>query len=367
MNICLEGYLSSPPTMHPNRMLIPVNKMSFCDADIDAFNDIYKYCLAEEAAGRFKRFTLTPSGAFSTSYDVMRGAGPMWQCVYTRTLIEIVIRDHDARYYRFQIGQGNPNKRERDKPKLSGRQAFTIYCKCLKKHGVTITSLAIDNGKEVKATIPSPKIELLAPPDRTYYNAFHIDINSSFNAGMMAEYPELEPAIRYMYCRRTVDPTYKDVLNMTQGFMQSSLVGYRYAHISRAGYAWTNNKIESLSEKLEAEGFRILAYNTDGIWCQSYSDDIYHDADEGDDIGQWRADWIGCKVRFKSKGNYEVEGYKVKNGVKTYKYEPKLRGQTTYDAVKPRDQWVWGDIYKAEVKTHRWIEGKGIVVNDDLF
>lgn len=351
-----DKYNSSPPTMKPNRMLIPVNNFSFNDEGAAEFNEIYHYCLEKVKEGIFKDFVITKSGGFSQAFMNMRGRGPMWQLVVKKTFVEIIIRNLDCRYYRFQIGH-----KKADKDGLSGHQAFILYCSELEKCAVDLKSLAIENGEEVKQTIPSPKIDLVVAPDRTYNNAFHIDLNSAFNAGMMKAFPVLEPAIRNMYNKRSIDSKYKDVLNMTQGFMQSSMVGYRYAHISKSGYVWTNNKLEELTEKLVNAGFRVLAYNTDGIWCQSFTDDIYHDDEEGTDIGQWKADWVNCKVRFRSKGCYEIEGYKVKNDKLIYKYEPKFRGESSYERIKPREDWMWGDIYKGDVVEYKWVTDIGVV------
>lgn len=341
-------YKSSNPTMKPNRMLIPVNNFSFNDAGVEEFNTIYQYCLEHYKTGEFKDFVITQSGAISQAIGNIRGA--MWQLVVKKTVIEIVIRNFDARYYRFQIGH-----QKADKTNISGHQAFVTYQKELLKQGVDLNYLAINNGEEVKKTIPSPKIDLMAAPDRTYQNAFHIDLNSAFNAGMMKAFPVLEPAIRNMYNKRKINPEYKNVLNMTQGFMQSSMVGYRYAHISKAGYVWTNNKIDELTEKLKNAGFRVLAYNTDGIWCQSFDDTLYHDEDEGTDIGQWKIDHKNCKIRFKSKGCYEF--------IEDNKYTPVFRGESSYEKFKPRTEWEWGDIYNGDAIEFKWVEGIGVVKN----
>ena len=356
-----EQYKSANPTRKPNRILIPVTRFSFDDEGMYEFNEIYHYCLENTKNGNFKEFEIAPSGSIRTAIGTNRGA--RWQLVIGKTFVEIVIKNLDARYYKFQIG----NRKQSDGG-LYGRQAFTIYKNELLKTGVDLEELAIDpiEGEEIKATIPNPKIDLMVAADRTYENVFHIDLNSAFNAGMMKAFPVIEPAVRNMYNKRHLDEKFKDVLNMTQGFMQSSLVQFKYAHISKAGYVWTNNKIEELSLKLKQNGYRILAYNTDGIWCQSFTDEVYHDDEEGNDIGQWKIDWINCKVRFRSKGAYEVEGYKVKrNGEKLYTYKPILRGTSSYEKIKPRDEWEWGDIYKGSLNSYTFKEGIGVVKNAD--
>ena len=173
---------------------------------------------------------------------------------------------------------------------------------------------------------------------------------------MMQEFPILETTIRRLYAERKRKPTYKNVLNMTQGFMQSSMVGYKYSHISKAGYVWTKQQLDILTNALTAEGFRILAYNTDGIWYQSFSCDAYHDDNEGVDIGQWKTDHSDCKIRFKSRGCYEF----IENGI----YTPVFRGTSSYERTVPREQWQWGDIYSGSVVNYSWVTGRGIVEND---
>ena len=336
-------YKSSRPTMKPNKMLIPVNNFSFNDKDVEEFNEIYNYCLQNAREGKMRNFVITKSGGISIAIGNIRGA--MWMLTVKKTFIEIIIRNFDAYYYRFIIGH------QKDKTEVSGRQAWWKYKETVETHGVNLEELAIDNGFEVKQTIPSPRIELKVAEGRTYYNAHHLDINSAYNAGMMKAFPELEPAIREMYNKRKLNPEYKQVLNMTQGFMQSQMVGYKYAHISKAGYVYTLNKLDELTMKLLASGRRILSYNTDGIW---YQGDVYHDSEEGTDIGQWKNDQINCKIRFKSKGCYE---YETADGT----YKPVFRGESAYEKIVPKEQWQWGDIFKGDVVEYYFKEGKGVL------
>lgn len=336
-------YKSSNPTMKPNKMLIPVNNFGFNDKDVEEFNEIYNYCLKNAREGNMRNFIITKSGGISTAIGNVRGA--MWTLTVKKTFIEIIIRNFDARYYRFIIGH------QKDRTEVSGRQAWWKYKETVEAHGVNLEELAIDNGLEVKQTIPSPRIELKVAENRTYYNAHHLDINSAYNAGMMQAFPVLEPAIREMYNKRKLNPEYKQVLNMTQGFMQSKMVGYKYAHISKAGYVYTLNKLDELTFKLLASGRRILSYNTDGIW---YQGDIYHDLSEGTDIGQWKNDQVNCKIRFKSKGCYE---YETEDGT----YKPVFRGESAYEKIVPKEQWQWGDIFKGDVVEYYFKEGKGVL------
>ena len=339
-------YKSSPPTMKPNKMLIPVNNIGFTDEGVIEFNEIYKFCLQQEQAGLFRTFVVTKSQGISIARGNIRGA--MWLLTVKKTFIEILIRNLDARYYRFIIGYGKEKKQG-----LSGRQAFQIYKEELLKDKVDLNDLAIENGEEVKQTIPAPRIELEVAPERTYHNAHHIDLNSAYNAGMMEKFPVLETSVRRMYSFRKLNTDYKDVLNMTQGFMQSQLCGYKFSHISKAGYDYTLRRLDELTDKLTSSGRRILSYNTDGIW---YQGEIYHDEGEGLDIGQWKNDHKNCKIRYKSKGCYEF----IEDG----KYTPVFRGESSYEKIKPRSEWIWGDIFQGEVINYTFIEGTGVVKHD---
>lgn len=338
-----EKYASHPPTMKPNKLNIPVNNIGFNDEGMIEFNEIYHYCLEKEREGIFHEMLLTKSKGICQATGKLRGA--CWCITVKTSFIEILIRNVDARYYRFIVGYG----KEKSKG-LSGRRAFQLYCKELLKDGVDIETLAIKNGKEVKQTIPSPKIDCVVAYDRTFYNAHHIDLNSAFNAGMIDSFPQLATSVKRMYDKRKEHSYYKDVLNMTQGFMQSELVSYKYSHISKAGYEWTNRRINELSKKLEESGRRILGYNTDGIW---YQGDLYHDDDEGKAIGQWKHDYTDCKIRYKSKGCYEF----VDN---TGHYKPVFRGQSSLERVKARENWEWGDIFNGDFVTYRFTEGIGL-------
>lgn len=356
MEINWSKYKSSNPTMKPNKMLIPVNNFGFNDDDIKEFNDIYLYCLKMEKEEIFSRqFVITKSGGISIKQGNIKGC--MWLLTVTKSIAEILIRNIDARYYRFIIGF---KKNETNKESMWGRKAFFIYTNELKKDNFDINSLAIstEEGKAIKETIPSPKIDLLVPAERTYYNAHHIDLNSAFNAGMMKAYPQLEKTVRRMYNMRKEYTEYKNVLNMTQGVMQSSLTQYRFSHISKAGYVFTNEQIEIMSKKLQESGRRVLSYNTDGIW---YQGDLYEDDTFGSDIGQWKTDYKNCKIRYKSKGAYE---FIDENGV----YKPVVRGELSIERTNPRENWTWEDniLMENDIVTYTFVKGKGFIRNDTI-
>ena len=346
--IDLTVYKKHKPTLKPNLTHIPINRLGFNDDDVKKFNEVYQYCFNNK---NLNHLEMTKSGGICIKKGILRG--PAYHIRRTNTSVEIILRNEDGCYYRFLIGY------KKDKSGMNGRAAFSIYKETLEKFGVNLEDFAIENGKEVKMTSPSPKIDLVkAIPGRTYYNANHLDINSAFNAGMMKTFPQLEPAIRHMYNLRKQNGDYKNVLNMTQGFMQSEMVGWKYAHISKSGYVFTNNYIEQLTKKLNEQGLRVLSYNTDGIW---YDGGVYHDENEGTDIGQWKNDKLNVKVRFKSKGAYEYANLDGSN------YTPVVRGESTYEAIVKKEDWVWGDILKGTIKMFELVIGEGIKLVENEF
>lgn len=336
-----KQYKSAEPTLKPNWFLIPKTLLGFNDRDIKTFNDIYAFCVKNIP----NQFTVTVSGGISIAKGKIRGA--MWTLYKSNSRYEIVIRNLDARYYRFVIGYGKDNVTS----KMSGRKAFKIYTEELLKDGFDIRELAIADGYDIKKTIPQPKIKTFCKEgkDAIYTNAHHLDINSAYNAGMMEAFPQLEKTVRRLYEKRKENPDYKNVLNMTQGYMQSEHVYYAYSHVSKAGHTYTHNYIDDLTKKLEESGRTVLAWNTDGIW---YQGEIYHDEREGKDIGQWKNDHINCTIRFKSRGAYEF--------IENDKYYPVVRGCTTYERFIPREEWQWGDIFKGHLLNYIFVEGEGI-------
>lgn len=249
--------------------------------------------------------------------------------------------------------------------KISGRKAFQLFCKLCEEYGIDLESYAVtkEEGLKIKETIEKPLInvdedfEPFIGKDFLITNCHHIDIHNSYPAGLAESHEEFAPLINMLYERRKKDEKYKAVLNFTIGFMQSEWCQYKYAALSRDAIHVNNEKIKSLANKLKESGRDVILYNTDGIW---YSGDIYHDENEGPNLGQWHNDHVNCKLRIKSAGAYEY----IEDG----KYHPVMRGYTRLDTVKSRDEWEWGDIFSTDVLTFRITEQgilnyKGEIIN----
>lgn len=349
MELDFTNYKSLKPTMKPNLFDMPINHYTFTEEGCEGFNKIYMYCKDLESQGLLRKFKRTKSGGISIARPNIRGI--MWDYTLSKSRVELVLRHENAHYYRFMIGY----KKLEDELFISGNRSKYIWAQELEKDGVVLDDYAIENGEEIKAQIPKPKIEFLGCPGRIYNNAHHLDLNSSYASGIAREFPEFAPTLKTMYSLRKVKKEFKSVLTNAPGYFQSKYCNYKFSHICKAGHDYTHEMINMLTERMKAKGCRILAYNTDGIWYQS--ENIYHDELEGALLGQWKTDHTNCTIRFKSKGSYEF--------IENEQYTPVVRGYTNLDKIKPRDQWQWGDIFDATVLKYEFDEEKGVILQYD--
>lgn len=339
----LNGIPAAPLRVNINYRLIPAFAFPRDDIGAAEFNACLRY--AYKLPYSVKR---TPSGGVSTSFENLKIPG--YDVKATTTGIELVLIERFMR--RIQFRQVNRD----DERKYYGRESFIKFKEVLQRTGIDLNKYAIDNGAEVKTQIPAPHIKLLREEFADYtFTAHHIDIRSSHMAGMGKAYPFLMPAITELYLKRKIPEyatIYKHVLTHTWGFLQSRYAGYKWAHFSKAGIEYTNKTVESLVDRLRAANRMPILLNTDGIW---YTGDVYHGDGEGDNIGDWHNDHVNCTFRAKSKGAYEY----IEDG----RYYPVVRGSTNLDKVRPRSEWVWGDIYKKEATpiAYQWDEGLGLL------
>lgn len=118
--------------------------------------------------------------------------------------------------------------------------------------------------------------------------------------------------------------------------MQSEHINYSLANLSKIGINGCNRYIKELMFKLACNGNRILGVNTDGIW---YTGNIYHDENEGTELGQWKNDYTNCTWYAISDGCY----YFIHEG----KFNVRARGFYSYENYKDRDEWDKEDFFKA--------------------
>lgn len=330
-----------------NYLKIPVYAIGMTEEGMAEFNEIY----FELRQMELNTIVRTKSGGISIARKNFRP--PMWDVRQHTSFIEMtVLLAAGAWRIQFRVYE-----KIDDKKQVWGRTAFMEFTKVCRKFGIDINDYVIDNGEEVKKEIESPIIDLVVRPNRIYHNVHHLDLNSSHIAGMVKYHPYLAEPLTMIYEKRKENPIYKDILTHTWGYLQSKLHGAKWAHISRDGIKYTNERLRELTKKLEESGRTVLAHNTDGIW---YSGEVYHDENEGTKIGQWKNDYTNCPMwRAKSKGAYE---FLTSDG----EYKPVIRGRTRLDRIKPREEWSWGDIFQedATILVFYWSEEKGIYMED---
>lgn len=313
--------------------------------DIKLFNEIYVKFKQSELGPIIR----TPSGGISQNKRNRRGVWDYKVCNVGVTLTTII------EGYTFCVTISILGDTE--ETKMRGMTAFQKFMKKCLEQGIDLHDYEIENGEEVKLTIPSPKISMkfiMSKDDAGLENCHHLDFHNSYPAGLCNTHPEFRPIIEPIYETRKTNPENKAILNLTIGYMQSLMprVKARWAHLSKDAIVDNNNRIDELSKRLTASGRDVIGYNTDGIW---YQGEIYHGEGEGTKLGEWSNDHINCTFRSKSNGAYEY----IENGG----YHAVLRGRTNYDLIEPRDNWKWGDIYKDDlvVLKYKWDDATGVV------
>lgn len=345
-----------------NYIRIPVNILGFDDEGVNSFNEIVEYW--ESQYSQWNNIVRTPSGGICKKKGILRL--PAMDFIAEKAFVELTVLTADC-CARYQVSI-NANAVNEIGKKIGGSQAYKTFVSVCKKHNIELSDFAIENGFEVKKEIQSPMIKCMNPKFllQTWHNVHHIDLNSSYMSGIAKACPALEPAIQEIYSKRKepkYNKIYKAVLNCSYGFFQSKYCrikghGYALAHLSKAAREYNDQYILSLIEKLEATDHLVLMINTDGIW---YAGDIYHDENEGTELGQWKNDHINCQFRMKSNGAYEF----IEDGV----YSPVVRGSTRLDQILDRSEWKWGDILKydaAMVQTYHFDKASKRIIKSEV-
>lgn len=341
---------SAELTLKPNYIQLPVTTT----ASIDEFNEVYLYWKNKEDKGEINwGIPRTKSGGISIKnlrlprYEVKTDKN------LGAELIVLALDNDKPAFYRLQYRASAKDN------SISGRQAYQLFSKELAKDGINIEDYFIDNGEEVKKTIPKAKIQLLRDSykDIIFENANHIDIHNSYPSGMAEFIPEWRPAIERLYYGRKEHPENKAILNLTCGYFQSlkdNRIKAKLAHISRYAIARNNQKIDAMVEWLKANDRIPVLINTDGIWFIGAPTNLSSKL-----LGEFEEDHKNCTLRIKSSGAYEY----IEDG----KYHPVLRGRTKLDRIKPRDMWQWGDIYQEDAQPIMltFNKNKGIVEVED--
>lgn len=368
--VLAEKFPHSTEVYKFNYLNIPITWLTPTEENVELFNEVYAFCL--EQLGNGRKFTRTRSGGISISRENYSFYREMWDVQTTSSTIELTLKLSTGN---FRIKVSNVVKsditeydEDGNSIMIGGRTSFKVWAKVFDRFGIDIKDYASDAGEERRAEIEKP---MIYAPDvsvfgETIEGAHHLDVNSAFAAGIAEDFPELSEAIKWMYNRRNENKNYKSYLVAAIGYFQSRFCKFKYADLSKHARNNCNKYIRDLATKLENNGRKILLYNTDGIW---YSGEMYHDENEGHELGQWKNDHKNCKLRIKSHGAYEyIEKIINEEGVEVEKYKPVVRGRTILDRYLPREQWEWGDIYRGDaslVEKLCFVEGAGIITTKE--
>lgn len=325
-----EKYRHSPLNRRPNYRLIPTNIIPLGDEGKEEFNRIYQFIKSQIK----RKIVRSGSDAISTDHRMFFGQAYDLRKTGSSTFELCVI--HMRGMWRFQFRTPyaeDPN----NKPQLSGRNAYDILTKKAKELDIDLVKLAEEGPQHDTKEKVSPLICYAFGEDisdKVFTQVHHIDFHSSHPAGIVNVYPETKPLFEYFYNNRKENPENKCVMNYSWGCCLATFTPYPLWHMGMNALKDTNQRVLDMAARLMMAGRRPLAFNTDGIW---YEGEIYHGEGEGLGLGQWGNDHQNCVLRFKAPGAYEF----IEDGV----YHPVVRGRTRLDQIKPRNEWVWGDIY----------------------
>lgn len=338
----LSGYL------HINKKNVKPSYITKIIENAEQINELY-LTLYNSKLSKIQR---TPSGGIAKHN--IKHAACAWDIEEVRTekgvfkgvIITVIINGY---IFIFNCGMFTANNST-----LSGKKAFLQFKKACRDNNIDLDSYAIENGKEVKETIPSPKIKFNNKYKfKKIYHVNHIDINHAWSAGVIDKYPEFTPVMEQL---NTQD---KLLSSMALGYCQSEYVDYKFSHLSKAGIVWCNNKIFELITRLYENKFEVIGINTDGIWYIDAKNQgrIYHDDDEKPGTGNWKTDHIDCELCAYSNGQYWFR----ENG----KFNVRARGYYIYEQQKPRDQWDEIDFDRAmrNQTSIKFIKGRGFVIH----
>ncbi len=314
----------------------PKDRIANIITDPDEFKEICEFCIK---LGH--RYYLNPHGCLLYRIVIKDG---WYQGPQSNSTLEIgcVL---DTRIYKFVFWPG----RETCNP-ITGLDALIRF---RNQCGFIAREFEVTKNEEVekiKQTIEKPWIKLTSIgttlKGETLENIFHIDINSAYPAFLCKTYPQFYKYFNELYIHRKENEDNKAYLNYCIGAMHSTKIfGTRYPELARAAKNGTNRYLEKLTNDLQENGYAVIGYNTDGIFVWHPEGKLYHDADEGTAMGQWKIDHIYDKIRFKSAGAYEY----IENG----EYHACVRGIPRSVSEK----FVWGDIFKHHPRTFSLIDG----------
>lgn len=319
--------------------------------DKEFINKLYK--LLKESD--FSKIERTSSGGIKKhNIKHWTGAWDIQQCytkknIFKGVIITVILYNY---VFVFKCGQFSV-----DNSQMNGRKAMrNLVSECNKQH-ININKFAVNDGDKIKETIPKPYIRLNQEyAGKEVAHVHHLDINSAWPAGCCKDYPELTKVFVNLRQRD------KLIGDMALGFCQSEWCNYRFANLSYSGISNTNKYISELMTKLIMQDFDIVCINTDGIWYvdNTSKNRIYHDENEGTQLGQWKTDHKDCTFYGYSDGQYYF--------IEDSKFNVRARGYYWYEQIKPREEWNREDFFKAlqTLTIIMWDEEEGFIIQGEI-
>lgn len=344
----LTNYEHKTFTLTPNKLQLTPVEFSF--SQVAEFNEIYKY-----VKENFVKVEPTKSGAIPAT----KRLHSRYMVYQSNTKIELTVISREG-CYRFLIG----NKRDTAKNPVSGKKALREIYKIAKQFNLDLTKYKVDKdtGLALKNEIEKPHIEMYGAAGIIYSNVHHLDLKSSYASRICEVYEEFKPVYNYIFGKRYENNNYyKHVLTNSIGCMQSQycpdfenpskIAPYQFAGLAKIAVNYTRHLIEKYIKILKDNNRKILLTNTDGIW---YQGEIFHDENEGDQLGNWENDHKNCTFIMKSKGAYQF----VEDGV----CHTVVRGTTELDKEKAREKWAFGEILNPiAMEYYEFNEEQGVV------
>lgn len=318
---------------------VPLNNLGTFSEGMEAYNEVVKMVVDWAEKYNVPNTVMTkkcyPSRSRQGDENLVWKNSISWYRWDSRALSYLVILSHG---YALRLIIGKDKK-----DTMGGNIALLQLSNELEKDGHNINDYATpyEEACEIKDNMPSPRKELtqFGKWMRGSYinNVHHIDLNSAYPSGIIESYPELTDTFTRLYNKRKENPKYKDIMNYSIGMMHSDVIHYKYVKLAYAALSHTRKELERITKEMakHPDKYKIINYNTDGLF---YTGDIYHDEYEGNNLGQWKHDHINVTASFKSAAAYEY----YENG----KWDVVYSGWTSLDAIKKREDWDKGDIYK---------------------
>jgi hypothetical protein len=357
----LTKYKSIKYSTKINKNKIPKTILNF--DSLDEFNQLYFW-----AKKKFRLVKATKSRGIS--YKRCEKFHERYIINQYNNCFELIIVSFDGCY---RIILKNKTK---DTNTVKGVEAAKEIYKLTNKYNIDLNlySSDPDDGKKIKEEIESPHIEVMQKImiDKVVNNVFHIDFKSSYASRIIEKYPEFKDLYTEIYSKRKENNNYyKHILTNSIGCFQSNYCPdfrsknyhktspYLLAELAKTAINGTRAKIIDKLAQLKKKGFIPLLTNTDGIWYYSPTGKAYHDADEGDQLGNWQNDHKNCKFLMMSSGIYQYEEDGICKSV--------VRGPCSLDNIESdRDKWQFGDVRKIkEIYSYKFDVERGVYRSDE--